>query len=362
MGVAVKYIFCLLMLVHGLIHCMGFAKAFTDADLKQLTIPISKPVGILWLLAAILFVIASVLEVFNQYYWSTIALLAVLVSQTVLLLSWQDAKWGTIANALILLVAIFHWGNTRFEKSWRREVQEQQQHQQAAAPVILTEQDIRHLPQPVQAYLQYAGVLGKPKAHSMRVVMQVEMREKGKDFFPAVAEQYNFFGEPTRLFFMKARMFGLPVYGYHHYIKGKAVMDIRFAGLIAIVRKEGPVMDKAETVTVFNDMCLMAPATLIDQNIQWETIDSSTVKAVFTNPPISVTAVLSFNEKGQLADFVSNDRTEANSMQQLPFSTPVHRYQHIHGFNLFEQGDAVWTYPDGPFVYGRFILKEIQYN
>lgn len=267
-----------------------------------------------------------------------------------------------IATIIIVLIAAFRWGNSHFEKSWRRDVQEQQQHQQPAAPDILTQQDIQHLPPPVQTYLHYAGVTGKPKVHSMRVVIDVAMREKGKDFFHAVSEQYNFFEEPTRLFFMKATMFGIPIYGYHHYIREKAVMDIRFAGLFSIVKKAGPVMDRAETVTLFNDMCLMAPATLIDKRIQWETIDSNTVKAVFTNHSISVTAVLYFNEQGQLVNFVSNDRTEINTMQQLPFSTPVHRYKNLHGFNLFEQGDGVWTYPDGPFVYGKFTLKDIAYN
>lgn len=362
MVVVLKYILLLVILVHGLIHCFGFAKAFTDADLSQLTSPISKPIGLLWLLAAILFVLAAVLFLFKLESWSTIALLAVLLSQTVIIKSWQDAKYGSIANALILIVALIAWSNSRFEKSWRKDVEAQQQRQQTAAADTLTQEDIGHLPPPVQAYLRFAGVVDKPKVHSMRVVMNVEMREKGKAFFHAVSEQYNFFDEPTRLFFMKASMFGLSVYGYHHYINGKAVMDIRFAGLLSIVRKAGPVMDKAETVTLFNDMCLMAPATLIDKRIQWEMIDSTTVKALFTNQAISVSAVLYFNEQGQLVNFVSNDRTEVNTLRQLPFSTPVHRYKNIHSFNLFEQGDGVWTYPDGPFVYGRFTLKDIAYN
>lgn len=362
MVVVAKYIFLFIILVHGLIHCFGFAKAFTDADLSQLTSPISKPIGLVWLLAAILFVLAAVLFLFKLDFWSTIALLAVLLSQAVIIMGWQDAKWGTIANCLILIIAIIHWGNSRFEKSWRKDVEAQQERQQTAAADTLTQKDIKHLPPPVQAYLRYVGVLDKPKVHSMRVGMNVEMREMGKDFFHAVSEQYNFFDEPTRLFFMKASMFGLPVYGYHHYINGKAVMDIRFAGLFSVVKKAGPVMDRAETVTLFNDMCLMAPATLIDKRIQWEMIDSTTVKAVFTNHSISIKAVLYFNEQGQLVNFVSNDRTEINTMQQIPFSTPVHGYKNIHGFNLFEKGDGVWTYPDGPFVYGKFTLKDIAYN
>ena len=40
-----------LLTVHGLIHLMGFAKAFGYADLPQLSQPISREWGVLWLLA-----------------------------------------------------------------------------------------------------------------------------------------------------------------------------------------------------------------------------------------------------------------------------------------------------------------------
>ena len=88
----------------------------------------------------------------------------------------------------------------------------------------------------------------------MRIVFEGEMREKGKEYFPFACEQYNFFDELTRLFFMKGKMFGVTVPGYHHYMKGIAVMDIRLFGLFPVVKKSGVAMNKVETVTLFNDM------------------------------------------------------------------------------------------------------------
>lgn len=227
---------------------------------------------------------------------------------------------------------------------------------------LLTEADLQHLPQPVQRYLKYVGVLSKPKVKNVCIVFEGEMREKGKDWFPFTTVQYNFFEEPTRLFFMKAKMFGTTVSGYHHYIKANAVMDIRLFGLFSIVKKSGDEMNKAETVTLFNDMCLTAPATLIDKRIRWEPIDSSCAKAIFTNHGISISAMLYFNDKGQLVDFVSNDRTAVSEMKQYPFSTPCSNYKNFNGYNIMSEGDAVWHYPEGKFTYGKFILKEIEYN
>ncbi len=57
-------------------------------------------------------------------------------------------------------------------------------------------------------------------------------------------------------------------------------------------------MFEADTVTMFNDMCLMAPATLIDKRITWQTIDDLTVAETFTNQSVTISAVLQFNDEG----------------------------------------------------------------
>jgi hypothetical protein len=121
-------------------------------------------------------------------------------------------------------------------------------------------------------------------------------------------------------------------------------------------------MNKAETVTVFNDMCLMAPATLIDKRIQWKTIDDYTVEAVFNNQGFEIKAILTFNDKGQLTNFISDDRYVIKDMKRYRFSTPVKDYKNIDGINVPTLGEAIWHYPDRKFVYGKFYLKSIEYN
>ena len=46
-----RYFFAFVMLAHGLIHLMGFTKAFGFADIEQLTQDISRPAGLFWLSA-----------------------------------------------------------------------------------------------------------------------------------------------------------------------------------------------------------------------------------------------------------------------------------------------------------------------
>ncbi len=357
-----KIIFSAIVLIHGLIHLMGFAKAFEYGNITQLNRAISKPMGLLWLSTALLFVAAITLLWSKNEAWLALALAAALLSQVLIFTSWNDAKFGTIANVLVLVAVGLNWGSLRFENAWRQDVLDNLALSRPLTTEMLTENELTPLPAPVQRYLRYAGVVGKPKVKNMRIVFEGEMRDRGKDWFPFRSVQYNFFQEPTRLFFMKGKMFGITVPGYHRYLEGKATMDIRLFGWFPVVYKAGDLMNQTETVTLFNDLCLMAPAALIDDRIVWETIDDSTAKATFTNRGITISAILYFNEQGQLINFVSNDRSVIDEMREYPFSTPVSDYQHINGFHLIAKGDAVWHYPEGKFTYGKFILKEIEYN
>jgi hypothetical protein len=357
-----KIIFALLVTMHGLIHSIGFAKAFGYGKVTQLTKEISKPLGIIWLATGLVLIIVVILFLLKKDGWSLLGVIAAIVSQVLILIVWQDAKFGTIPNLIIIAVAILSLGITNFENTFHQDVRENITRTNRLSTELLTKSDLLPLPESVQRYLRYVDVINKPKVKNVRIVFEGTMRDKGKDFFPFRSEQYNFFDNPTRLFFMKGQMFGLTVPGYHKYSDAKATMDIRLFGLFPIVQQSGKIMDKTETVTLFNDMCLMAPATLIDKRIQWQEIDRNSARAIFTNQGITISAILYFNDRGQLINFRSDDRTAITDMKQYPFFTPVTDYQNINGINIMKYGEAVWGYPDGNFTYGKFALKDIEYN
>ena len=357
-----KYFFPFFILIHGLIHIMGFAKAFGYANITQLTKYISKPAGLLWLITAILFIVAVLLFILKKESWPYIAIVAAVISQILIITVWKDAKFGTILNITILFVAIASWATYHFEMEFKADVKRHIAQTDFSNNDLLTEADIASLPTPVQKYIRYTGAVNKPKAKNMKIVFDGEMRDKGKDFFKFNSVQYNFFDEPARLFFMKAKMYGTPVPGYHCYQNERATMQIKLLGLFNVVNIKGTEMNKAETVTVFNDMCLMAPAALIDKRIEWTSIDSLSAKATFTNGVNKITAILYFNEQGQLINFISDDRYAIGDMKQYRFSTPVKEYTQMNGGNIWKYGETIWHYPDGEFVYGKFTLKSIEYN
>jgi hypothetical protein len=142
-------------------------------------------------------------------------------------------------------------------------------------------------------------------------------------------------------------------------------MDIRLLSLVTVQFQDGSKMNVSETVTWLNDLCLYAPGALIDKRIAWETIDSLTAKATFTHQGITISALLFFNDRGELINFRSEDRYRMVSKkdhQLIPFSTPTKDFKNIHGHLVPGYGEAVWSLPDGDLTYGQFHCEDIQYN
>lgn len=252
------------------------------------------------------------------------------------------------------------------KRAYNAEVQKEMEHTASSEKDILTEEDIKHLPEPVQKYIRYSNSLEKEKIRNFRVVFEGEFRtDPNKDWGSMRSLQYTDLVDTTRLFFMQMKMFGLPVTGLHKYANAKATMLAKVAGLITVVDGKGPEMNEGETVTVFNDMCMLAPGSLIDKRIEWQTIDPSTVKAVFNNNGIKISAILYFNDKGELINFVSEDRCYSptgKTYQKFTWSTPTNEYKEYNGIRISSGGEAVWTFPEGEYSYGRISIKEIEYN
>jgi len=353
--------------MHGLIHLMGFAKGFGYADLPQLTQPISRPWGLAWLAAALLVTTsAAMLGAGGRSYWIPGAF-GLVVSQAVILSDWSDAWAGTVGNVLLFLVVAFGWlteGPRSFHAQYLHDAHAGLE--RLVPTPIVTEADLARLPDPVKRYLRVTRSVGQPRVQSYHLRFRGRIRSApGSRWMPFEAEQQSFADQPTRLFLMRARMFGVPVEAFHRAVGGHATMQVTAAGAFPIEDARGNDMDRAETVTLFNDMCLLAPGTLIDPNIAWEAVDATTARARFTYKGQTIAATLLFASTGELVNFQSDDRARAESdgtFAPRRFSTPVRDYRDFGPVRLMSFGEARWLLPDGEFTYGEFHLVDITYN
>lgn len=362
-----------LLIAHGLIHLLGFAKAFSLAELPQLIAPVSPAMGILWLAAAILFIVTAGALFASPHWWWATGFSAILISTVAIIPSWTDAKAGALVNAVVLLavvVGFIAWGPISLRWAYDDDVERAVAIGGTISPV--GESDIAPLPAPLQRYLRVTGTVGQPRVRNFRARMHGRFRSAADaPWMPFTAEQHNFFDGRfydgrSRLFYMEASRSRIPMQGYHRYVGPDATMQIRMAWVVPVMHVSGAEMTRGETVTLFNDMCLLAPATLIDSTIAWSSIDDHTVDGTFTNAGQTVRARLVFNDAGELKDFWSDDRLRASEdgsrLTNLRWSTPVTGYRSFGPIRLEAGGEARWHDPGGEWPYIELVLDDVTYN
>jgi hypothetical protein len=272
-----------------------------------------------------------------------------------------------MANLSIQMISLTAFSrDISFQEKYASMVKSEFYKQPTEFEEVLTAKDIDHLPLPVRKYIKYSGAIGKSKPQNVRIAFEAEMYSKpGAKPFIASSEQYNFYGQYTRLFLMKASKFLIPFYAFHTYIHREATFKVRVANLFNVVDQSGDELTSAETVTLLNDMCIFVPGNLCDKRLSWKEIDSLSCEVTLENGRYKVSAFLYFNEKGELINFVSEDRyalQDDGTMKRARWSTPVKDYKEIDGRRIPTYGDTIWNYPEGDFTYGSFRLKNITYN
>ena len=357
-----------LLVGHGLIHLLGVARGFGWAEVPQLGHSIGAGGGVLWLLAAVLVLVSAVLiAAESTTWWWLIALSGAAVSQIAIASSWGQAGGGTLVNVLLVVVAVYGFlsvGPTSLHAQWQRQAAAALTHADPA-PALLTETDLHDLPPPLAAYLRRSGAIGRPRVTSLHADFHGRIRSgPHAAWMPFTGEQVNTFGpRPQRMFIMDATRSGLPVTVLHSYLDATATMRAKVLSVVTVVDAAGAEMDRGETVTVFNDLVVLAPGAIVDAPIRWTEIDDRHVRGVFTNGDQQVTAVLTFDGDADLVDFVSDDRlrasTDGTSCTQQRWSTPLSGHREAQGLRVLTSGEGRW---DAPGQGGWFTYVELHFD
>lgn len=299
-------------------------------------------------------------------WWWMVAICAAAISQVAIATSWSDAKAGTVVNIILVVMAGYGFaslGPTSFHSQWR---------DQAAraladvdpAPAVVTEADLAGLPEPLAAYVRRSGAVGKPRVVSLYAEVHGRIRS-GPDeaWMSLTGKQINTYGpRPQRVFIMDASRAGLPVTVLHLFGDSAATMQVRLLSLVPVANAAGPEMDRGETVTVFNDLVVLAPGAIPDAPVQWAAVDAHHVRGVFTNGGQTVSAVLTFNAAHDLVDFVSEDRlrasTDGKTFTRQRWSMPLSKHREANGYRVMTVGEGRWHAPppEGQFTYIDFTL------
>jgi len=236
--------------------------------------------------------------------------------------------------------------------------------EQKQGPGLISAAQVLGLPEPVQRYLNYAQVVGKEPIRTVRLKQQGFIRQQpGQKWFPMVAEQYFTTTPPAFLWHATMRPFPLVwISATDRFSDGHGSMRIKPLSLITMANARGPEMDQGSALRYLAEM-IWFPTVWLSDYIHWQVIDAHSVKAIFHEPRITVSAVLHVNEQGQPTHFTTDRFMEGHGRYRLtPWSGQSNEYREVDGMRIPTKIEVTWHLASGEFSYFRCKITEIEYN
>lgn len=355
----------IIIALHGLIHLLGFLKAFEIVDLKELTPPISRPFGILYLAAFLLFTTTAVLYAAKQNFWWIAGIAAVILSQVLIISFWKDARFGTLPNVLILIACIIGFFYYKFNSTVRLEVNNMIA---AVRPTntVVTEESLSGLPKPVRPWLHNSRIVGRARIQTVFLKQKCLMKMKPgqEDWYEAVAEQFYAVDEPAFIWTVSMNMLPMiEVVGRDKFSDGRGEMLIRLLSMVSVVNeKDNPKIDQGALQRYLGEM-VWFPSGAISPYVTWERIDETTAKATLSYKGTTGSGVFSFDDNGNVRKFSalrymgSDDKAER---REWIIEATEHKI--MDGVKVPANCQATWKLDDGDWTWAIFEVTEIHYN
>lgn len=351
----------LLVLLHATIHLIGLVKALNPEAIPQLTRNISKTEGYFWLLTSLLLLLAFFLMAFKKDWWPAIAITGVVLSQFLISLNWEDARFGTLANLLILAVALSSLGNSRFEAMVQQETS-----------LIFTEnkedrplQEISSLPPIVQKWLKNTG------ATDQKIIKNVQLEQKGKMRTKPNGKWMSFsavqvFNVREPAFVWKTRVAAFPgVYltGRDKLQNAEGAMLIKLFSLFKVVNEKGNIpVNTGSLLRFLGELCWF-PSAALRPYLKWENLSSTSAKAFLKHEGLEVEGVFKFSLQGELLSFEAERFHGAGEKaQKEKWLIQIEEHQNYDGIKVPSKCKVTWKLPQGDFHWMTLKVTTLRYN
>lgn len=360
-----RFFFVLILAVHALIHLLGFIKAYELTEIKELSMPISKAYGHLWLAGAILILIYTILFFTGYKYAWAAGLIALVVSQCLIFQFWSDARFGTLVNLFILFVSLAGLGGYLFDRAVMADRERILKDTQAPEDVLqLSELD--DLPNSVRNWIVSTGAVGKAKVRSAKLLQNFELKLKQgqTDWYRAKAVQYFNTMDPGFVWSLDMNIGGLVnVLGKDRLYRGQGSMLIKLWGLFSMAdEKNNEQIDEA-TMQRFLGELVWLPSALADARIDWKTIDSLSAEATLHSKASSVTGIFRFSETGDFKSFSCMRYMEIDGeLKKYKWEVASLETAIKSGVRIPVICEASWYLPDGVWTWARIQVEDIHYN
>ncbi|WP_194778319.1 DUF6544 family protein [Pararhodonellum marinum] len=357
--------FFILIIFHALIHLLGFVKGYGLKEVKELTLPISKVMGFWWLTAAGFILIYGISQLFNSKYAWLIGFVAVAISQTLVFMFWKDAKFGTLPNIAILLVSLMTYGNQGFKQLVQLETNVLLSKNQIMEDRVISEDDIKELPQPVRNWLQQSGVIGRPYISVGKVIQKAEMKLKPEQdkWFKAEAVQYSTIDVPAFIWTVDVKMNGLLSFqGRDKFENGKGEMLIKLNSLFNVVNEKGFQMNESTMQRYLGEM-VWFPSLALSPYITWQEVTETSATATMEYKGTKGSGTFYFNADGDFVRFsaLRYKGNEANATRN-EWVLLVENYKTFDGIRIPSLMTATWKLEEGDWTWLKLEIIDLKFN
>lgn len=361
-----KWMFFFLIIIHAFIHILGFLKGFNIAEINQLTQQITKLNGILWLTAFLLLLLSAIMFITNSNIWWLPAVIGMILSQILIIQFWSDAKFGTIPNIIIFLVALVAFSNWSFNRNVNTEIEEMLSGNSSDKREILTKEKIAHLPPIIQKWLNTSGAMGKEMIHSVRLKQKGQIRGKPEqeNWYAALAEQYFTTDSPAFIWKVNVDMMPLVFFtGRDKFSDGKGSMIIKILSLFNVVNISDNEKINQGTLQRYLGETIWFPTAAVSPFITWEEIDSLSARATMNFKGTTGSALFYFNENGDCIKFSAmRFMNIENDSQPKEWIITLSNYEEFNGIKIPVKGEATWKLEDGDFTWYKLKIYDVEYN
>lgn len=362
----IRIIISVIVLVHGLIHVMGFVKAFGLAEMNQLKLTISKPLGLVWLFAALLCMLVGIFVLLNKQWVWIPAIIAVAASQVLIILSWQDAKFGTIPNLIIMIFAIFIFSAWNFNTQIDKELDSILLQAKGGDRKIVNEQMLAPLPSSVQKWLKQSGVVGREEIQTAHFKQkgQMKLQPDQKGWAPAKVDQYVTTISPGFLWKVNMKMYSvLDIAGRDKFQQGNAAMTIKIGSLFPVVNTTNNEKTNQSTMQRFLMELPWYPSAALSPYITWEEVDENTAIATMNYQGVEGSATFYFNQAGEFLKVSAMRYKDSDEKAKLVECIgEAKAYRVVDGIRIPTKMNVTWILDDGPFTWYKLEILKAEYN
>lgn len=360
-----RILFTIFVFLHGLIHLPGFLKGYGIKEMNGLTMAISRPMALLWLAASLLLVTYGIFHLRNGRYGWLIGFAAVLLSQLLIIGYWKDAKFGSVPNLMILVVCLTSLGYQQFRQRVSEEEAVLLSRCKITDQQMVSEEDLRQLPEVVKKWLRRSGQIGRASIHVGKVTQKAYMLLKPgqKTWMSADAIQYTTTDIPGFIWRVDVRMNSLLQFqGRDKFEEGKGEMLIKLNSLIKVVDERGVKLDEG-TIQRFLGEMVWFPSLALSRYITWEALNERSARATITYKGCKGEGTFYYDEEGLVTKFVAM-RYKGNDpgAKRQEWTMLISGYETFDGITVPARMTATWKLDDGDWTWLKLEVKDLKFN